>query len=199
MPLSPAAAREKLHNRTVTCRGYRREDGLWDIEGHLVDTKTYSFPNRDRGEVKAGEPVHEMWIRLTIDEDMFIHGAEAATDFGPYAICPNIVDRFRRLEGLRIGAGWTRAVNERVGGANGCTHLVELLRPVATTAFQTLVAARSKRPQDPARRPFLLDTCHAHASDSPIVKERWPRFYTGPEAEHEPSEAQAESEPRTSS
>ncbi len=183
MPLSPAAPREKLHNRDLTCRGYRREDGLWDIEGHLVDTKTYSFPNRDRGEVKAGEPVHEMWIRLTIDEDLLIHAAEAATDFGPYAICPDIVDRFRRLEGLRIGPGWTREVNKRVGGVNGCTHLVELLRPVATTAFQTLVAARSKRPQDPNRRPFLLDTCHAHASDSIVVKERWPRFYTGPESE----------------
>ena len=96
MPLSPAAAREKLHNRDVTCRGYRREDGLWDIEGHLVDTKTYSFANRDRGQIGAGEPVHEMWIRLTIDEDMVIHHAEAATEFGPYAICPDIVDRFRR-------------------------------------------------------------------------------------------------------
>ncbi len=179
MPLSPAAPREKLHNRDVTCRGYRREDGLWDVEGHLVDTKTYGFPNRDRGEVKAGEPVHEMWIRLTIDEDMVIHRAEAATEFGPYAICPDIVDRFARLEGLRIGPGWTREVNKRVGGVNGCTHLVELLRPVATTAFQTLVAARAKRPRDPDRRPVWLDTCHAHASDSVIVKERWPRFYTG--------------------
>ena len=39
MPLSPAAPREHIHTRTVTCRGYRRKDGLWDIEGHLVDVK----------------------------------------------------------------------------------------------------------------------------------------------------------------
>lgn len=191
MPLSSPAPREKLHRRDLTCRGYRREDGLWDIEGHLVDTKTYPFSNRHRGEVEAGEPVHEMWLRLTIDEDMIIHRAEAVTDFGPFAICPDIVDRFRHLEGLRIGPGWTREVNGRVGGVNGCTHLVELLRPIATTAFQTLVAARSKRQPDPDRRPVWLDTCHAHASDGVIVKERWPRFYTGSDRVH-PAPAAAE-------
>jgi endonuclease IV len=26
----------------------------------------------------------------------------------------------------------------------------------------------------------LLDTCHAFASDSPITKQSWPAFYTGP-------------------
>lgn len=199
MPLSPPAPREKLHNRDVTCRGYRREDGLWDIEGHLVDTKTYSFPNRHRGEVRSGEPVHEMWIRLTIDEDMVIHEAEASIEFGPYAVCPDIVDRFRRLEGLRIGAGWTRAVGQRVGGVNGCTHLVELLRPIATTAFQTLVAARSKRPQNPNERPAWLDTCHAHASNSVVVKERWPQFYTGSDADHAAPETTSEGERTESS
>ena len=42
MPLSPSAPRQLMHNRAIECRGYEREDGLWDIEGHLVDTKTYA-------------------------------------------------------------------------------------------------------------------------------------------------------------
>ena len=79
MPLSSPAAREHIHNRTVECRGYRREDGLWDIEGRLVDVKTYTFHNNERGDVPPGEPVHEMWIRLTVDDDMKIHGVEATT------------------------------------------------------------------------------------------------------------------------
>ncbi len=38
MPLSPpAASREHIHTRVVECRGYRRDDGLWDIEGHITD------------------------------------------------------------------------------------------------------------------------------------------------------------------
>jgi hypothetical protein len=43
MPLSTSADREPLHTRSITCRGYRRADGLWDIEGHLRDVKDYSF------------------------------------------------------------------------------------------------------------------------------------------------------------
>ena len=66
MPLSPPTARKLLHTRTVSCHGYQRDDGLWDIEGHLVDGKTYGFDNDHRGVVNAGEPVHEMWLRLSI-------------------------------------------------------------------------------------------------------------------------------------
>ena len=184
MPLSAAAPRKLLHTRTVTCHGYQRDDGLWDIEGHLVDVKTYAFANDHRGTVKAGEPVHEMWLRLSIDDDMTIHAAEASTEYAPYAMCPNITHRFAEMKGLRIGPGFHRAVHRIVGGAKGCTHLVELLRPLATTAFQTLVAKRRKAEADPdaaPKRPIFLNTCHAHASDSPEVKRRWPAFYTGPD------------------
>ena len=63
MPLSPPQPREHMHTRDITCTGYRRADGLWDIEGHLTDTKTYAFTNDERGEVPPGVPVHEMRIR----------------------------------------------------------------------------------------------------------------------------------------
>jgi hypothetical protein len=185
MPLSQPTSRKHLHTRTVTCHGYQRDDGLWDIEGHLVDIKHYDFDNEHRGVVRAGEPVHEMWLRLSIDDDLQIQKAEAVTDYGPYAMCPDITPNFARLEGLRIGPGFHREVHKRVGGVNGCTHLVELLRPLATAAFQTLVAKRRAReadPDAPPRRPVLIDTCHAHASDSPVTKRRWPDFYTGPDS-----------------
>lgn len=181
MPLSQPAPRKHLHTRTVECRGYEREDGLWDIEGHLVDTKTYAFTNRRRGEVAPGVPVHEMWLRLTIDDDMLIHAAEASIEHGPFAMCPDVTPRFASLAGLRIGPGFHRAVQARVGGTLGCTHLVELLRPLATTAFQTLVKARrASEGAGRSKRPVFLDTCHALASDSPVVEEHWPEFYTGP-------------------
>jgi len=83
---------------------------------------------------------------------------------------------------LRIASGWTQKTRELLGGVKGCTHLVELLGPVATTAFQSVYAERAKR--DSARpknsKPGLVDTCHAYAADGPIVRERWPEFYTGP-------------------
>jgi hypothetical protein len=54
MSLSPPASRDPIHDRRIDCRGYRRSDGLWDIEGHLTDTKTYAFANSFRGEVAPG-------------------------------------------------------------------------------------------------------------------------------------------------
>jgi hypothetical protein len=61
---------------------------------------------------------------------------------------------------------------------------------MGTVAFQTLYAVRARRAREqaaagttaaPTRAPALLNTCHAYASDSPVVRRRWPAFYTGPE------------------
>jgi hypothetical protein len=191
MPLSAPAPREHIHTRHVTCEGYRREDGLWDIEGHLVDTKTYAFSNNERGEIEPGVPVHEMRIRLTIDDTFEIRAVEAVTEHSPFSVCREIAPNFERLVGLTIGAGWRRAVAARVGGVEGCTHIVELLGPVATTAFQTIMPLRererAKRQREAGsaaktgerKRPRLLNTCHAFREDGPKTKEFWPDFYTG--------------------
>ena len=58
MPLPPAAPRKNMHTRDIQCCGYERADGLWDIEGHLVDTK--SFPARHRPRAPGGrtDPQH---------------------------------------------------------------------------------------------------------------------------------------------
>ena len=183
MPLSQPVSRKNMHHRRVECRGYLRHDGMWDIEGHLLDTKPFDVPNPDRGgTIRAGEPLHEMWIRLTVDTDLVVQKVEAKTDFGPYSVCGDITDNFQVLVGLRIASGWTLKTRALLGGVKGCTHLVELLGPVATTAFQTVYPARAKSEaaSDPARKPALLDSCHAYRSDGPIVKDRWPAFYTGP-------------------
>src|SRR3954470_1157052 len=99
MPLSSSAPRTLMHNRAIECRGYEREDGLWDIEAHLVDTKTFDVKMRGRAEVRAaGRPIHDMWLRLTIDLDMVIRDAEAVTDSGPYMHCGDITPNFKSLK-----------------------------------------------------------------------------------------------------
>ncbi|HMA16590.1 MAG: DUF2889 domain-containing protein [Bacteroidota bacterium] len=181
MPLSPPVERSCLHNRTYDFHGYRRADGLWDIEGRIVDTKTYPFANQDRGEIPPGEALHDMSIRLTIDEDFKVHDIEAVTDFSPFTICPNVTPNFRRMIGTQIKSGWTLQVRKTLGGIEGCTHLVDLLVAMATVAFQTLYPVRAAKAagRQPGERPGLLETCHAFATDSPIVKRSWPEFYTG--------------------
>jgi hypothetical protein len=183
MPLSPPAPRKLQHTREIECKGYEREDGLWDIEAQLIDTKTYVHTRRQGGrERQPGEPVHHMWLRLTIDLDMHVHDAEAATDSGPYSYCGDITPNFKSLIGLKIGRGWRREINARLGGIHGCTHLVELLGPLGTTAFQATGRARQARERDKpiTKKPYQIGSCHVYKEDSPAVRERWPDFYTGP-------------------
>ena len=106
---------------------------LFDIEARLTDTKTYTFSNEDRGDIRPGEKLHGMLMRLTVDEDMLVHACEANTEYGPYAVCPAITPNFAALAGLKIGPGWNRKVKEVVGGVKGCTHLVELLGPMGVS------------------------------------------------------------------
>jgi hypothetical protein len=179
MPLSTPAARELLHTRRIRCQGFRRTDGLWDIEGHMTDVKSYAFQNSFRGEINPGEPLHDMWLRLTVDDDLVIRDVEAVTDGSPYRMCPEITPAFTALKGLCIKAGFLGQARGLLGGVKGCTHLVELLGPMATTAFQTIFAVRHRKDQEADRRPALLDTCHALASDSEVVKVIWPKHYTG--------------------
>lgn len=192
MPLSPPAERELLHTRAIELNGYRRADGLFDIEARLTDTKAYPFSNHDRGVIEPGTPLHGMLARMTVSEDMVITEFEAVTEYGPYALCPSAAPNFARLAGLKIGRGFIKAANERVGGVHGCTHLRELLGQMGTVAFQTLYAVRSKRPPaadaapnatETAGKPMMLGTCLAYAPDSPVVQRQWPAFYTGPAAE----------------
>lgn len=186
MPLPQPTAREPIHTRRYSFEAFRRADGLWDIDAHLVDTKAYAFDNEHRGRVEPGEPLHGMWLRLTIDEDFRVHDIEAVTDYAPYAICPAITPNFKKVIGLSIVAGWRFKVREVLGGTEGCTHLVEMLSSLGTVAYQALYpvrVARESSPSDPKRRPPLLDSCHAFASDSPVVKKEWPAFYTGPETD----------------
>ncbi len=203
MPLSPPIGRQHLHTRRVVCQGFFRDDGFWDIEGRITDEKTYEHANEWRGPLKPGDFVHDMSIRLTVDHKFTIIDVEAVTDKSPYRMCGDIAPDFKKLIGLRIGGGFHRAVRERLGGVHGCTHIVELLGPVATTAFQTVSSSKARelnrahrarsgdtsKPADstatssPRRKPYVVDTCHAWASDGAVVRRWAPDFYTGPDAE----------------
>ena len=181
MPLSDPAPRKHRHTRKIDCTGYRRDDGLWDIEGHLVDTKPYGYVDCDDGEVAPETPIHDMWLRLTVDMNMLIHKAEAKTESSPYKICAAVNPDFSLLEGITIGPGWMKKVMGIMGGALGCTHLVELLRPVATTAYQTQFEERRKTVER-ASPPPMLNTCYAFSTKNEVVRTRWPAFYTGTQA-----------------
>lgn len=184
MPLTPASDRERIHTRTITCEGYERDDSLFDIDGWMTDTKSYAFASTDRGEVKAGVPVHGMGLRLTIDAGLTIHAVAAAMDFTPFNMCPSITPNFQRLVGLNLGKGFSSAVREALGGTQGCVHLVDLLRPMANTAYQLLsraayTAFREKGRRGELAKPFFINQCHTWTSDGEVTRSQFPSLYTG--------------------
>lgn len=143
--LSAPVARHKNHQRTITLDGYVREDGLFDIEAELKDTKAYSFPSRAHGEIKKGEALHHMHVRVTVCENFEVKAAEAVTYAGPYHECPQGAKAIENLVGKTIQPGWKKIVQRAIGGQQGCTHITELMGPVATIAFQTIYAEKAKR------------------------------------------------------
>ena len=170
----PAVKRELAHKRQISINGYVRNDGLFDIEAELTDHKTYSFPSDFRGEVTPNLPVHHMIVRVTITQERIITAAEAITVTGPYSVCPKANEVFNQLVGLQIGPGWRRNVQAAIGGRHGCTHITELLGPIATIAYQTLYGheARERRQntkfsdtEKQSERSQLRNSCVGYADD----------------------------------
>ncbi len=204
MPLSQPQPREKLHTRTIVINGYLRQDGLYDIEAQLSDTKGKEYFSPHRGTLPVGEPLHGMWMRMTIDDRLQIVACEAVSDHTPYEICQLAAPNFARLVGLRIKGGFLREAAARIGGVQGCTHLRELLQQMGTTAHQTVHSARAEReaarieadtglkltPDEVDTRTAakfggsqkIVNTCMAYDDTGPLVKQRWPDLYKGDDA-----------------
>jgi hypothetical protein len=182
MPLPPPAPRQSAHERRYTYCGYHREDGLWDIEGQLRDTKP--FDHRVRDEVRlAGTPMHDMHVRVTIDDAMTVVDIHAALLSTPFAECPRAEAPVRQLIGASLGRGWRRALDDALGSTRGCTHLRELLFGTATAAFQTLGAYKDHLRQqrgepEPvwSRPPFFMGHCMSWDFDGPVVARVAPQF-----------------------
>ena len=168
--------RELLHTRRVRYEGYRRADGLWDIEAHLTDIKNHDYQLKT-GVRRAGQPVHSMWLRLTIDRQFNVIDASASFDAVPYpGGCEQIAPAYKQLVGLNLERHFKKKAKELLGGVRGCTHLTEMLDGMPTAAIQSFAGER-KEEQDDGSKPFQLDKCHALETASETVKKWYPKWY----------------------
>lgn len=187
MPLSEAVARKPMHKRSIEMRGYFRDDGLWDIEGFLLDTKPFDYHDARRRLKQAGSPVHQMSIRLTVDHRRTIVAAEAAIDSAPHPSCFDVNAGIQAMVGARVASGWKEEVRRRLPERAACTHLSELLVTMATAIFQTQTlgtnpegAAPFEALRNGERTPFFLDKCASWRLDSENVAELFPQWHTPP-------------------
>lgn len=177
MPLPiPACARERVHVRRIEIEGYRREDGLLELDASLVDVKDQDYPIAS-GVRPAGEPVHLMRVRITLDQSFTILAAEACSDRVPYpGDCDTIGPAYQQLVGLNLVRGFRKTVGEMFADVRGCSHLSELLLSLPTAAIQTFATFRRDN-EDHGEKPFQLDRCHALETSSAAVQRYYPRWY----------------------
>jgi len=196
--LGEPVKREPMHTRRIEVQGFLREDGLLDVDARLVDTKPYTFANDESGEIPAGRPLHEMLVRITVDEKLVIVSCEAVTLHSPYGECGGGAENMGVLVGLALKAGFIKAANERLRGPLGCTHIREMLQQIATVAHQTMWPVRERararrlaeaQRLDPTRvvraaasdddgSVGMLNTCFAYAANGAVVRQRWPHLAT---------------------
>lgn len=178
---APDVTRRELHHRSIDLRGYERSDGLFEVESRMIDRKTDDFISwLGYDTVPAGNPIHDMGVRLTFDTDMVVQAVATFTDASPYPICPGGGEALQSLIGLSMTKGWSQQVRDRLSGAAACTHLMHLLMPMATVAFQTMHPFRPKAQLsvDANGRPKKIDSCYAYAANRQLVERHWPSFYT---------------------
>lgn len=194
MPISPPQARQEIHDRNIAVKVFARDDRLYDVEARLIDRKPFAFWRVQRDiPVPAGEPLHDLSIRVTVDGDLVVRAIEASSDTTPFDLCREAERTLAGLIGERIAAGWSSKVKSQLRGAASCTHLMEMLITLATPALQGIRGlARRHRPQSEASGiEKKLDTCFAYSRQRTVVKMYWPEHYRGPES-NQATDARAE-------
>ncbi len=189
--------RRLVHTRNIRADVYARDDGLWDVEAELIDTKARDF-ELATGMRAAGEPIHHMRLTVTIDTRLNVIDAQAEMLRVPYGgHCEAIAPDYRQLIGLNLLTHFRRDVRQRLGGIDGCTHVTELTNALPTAAVQAF-AGEVVRTRDSAsgesapaadQKPWPLDKCHALRSDGPAVAAFYPRWYRAATRSTDPDDA----------
>jgi Protein of unknown function (DUF2889) len=185
MPLPTAASDRQLkHTRRIEVQIYARGNGLWEVDAHVTDTRSRDA-HMAAGLLPAGAPIHDMLLRLVVDERFNIFEAGAQTSAMPFpGECDAYGDLYGRLVGLNLMSGFRRAVRERLGGIQGCTHITELTQVLPTAVVQAFAGEVIDTRGDAAdsEQPFQIDRCHALRADGNAVRTYYPRWYRAPGA-----------------
>lgn len=134
-------------SKHVTCD--KTADNLLEVRSGIIDT------------------IHEIELVIILDiEKREILKASAVILRAPYLFCTGAAERAAHLAGLKINQKKiSAAINELVGGSQGCSHLFDLALEAVKAMKQSLKAFI---PGDRDERLAYFDsinhgTCHAHS------------------------------------
>ncbi|TDY53303.1 Protein of unknown function (DUF2889) [Paraburkholderia rhizosphaerae] len=194
------------HSRAIRADAYERADGLWDIEACVTDVKPRDTALAS-GVRPNGLPIHELWLRITIDRKLNVVDAEASSAWVPYpGLCEASNSAYRALIGLNLLDNFRRHATRLLGGTVGCTHLTELCAVLPSAAIQAFAGEvwntaqgspgeignhaaadvragagthsnESSRENTNDKPPFQLGRCHTLRFDGEAVRQFYPRWY----------------------
>lgn len=184
--------RQARHRRSIELQVYARDDGLWEVDARLIDSKSRDIQLGGKP-LPAGAAIHDMLLRLVVNRNFDILEAGALTLAMPYADqCDQHGDAYGRLVGLNLMRGFRQAVKERLGGVQGCTHLTELALLLPTAVVQGFAGEVLNASGQDGARPFQIDRCHALRSDGEVVRLHYPQWHrSGPAHNARPAPAAA--------
>jgi hypothetical protein len=174
--------KEPVHKRTITMESFDLGDRRLRVEGRLVDERYRTGVDHVGLPVPPGL-IHDMRLAITVNlRTMEIEAAEAGMPRGAYPGCTAIRPNYERAVGLRIGAGFKKAVMQRLGGGAGCAHLTTLLSEMGSTAIQSTAGFVPRNPEKhlarlaaaaDGRDPVNLarNTCHMWTDEGQLTRE----------------------------
>jgi hypothetical protein len=120
---------------------------------------------------EAPAVIHRMTVRMRVRcPDLTITAIEGGMAAHPYTICPEAVPPLQPLVGVSVARGFTRAVNERVGRAEGCAHLAAVVHAMGPVVKQAAGAAfgTARSVERAARDLWFVNTCQAWREGGPL-------------------------------
>lgn len=148
----------------------------------MVDAKPYPHTDFARGHREAGEPVHDIVLRIAVDDERTIREIEVRMNAVPFGTCAETAPLLDALIGEKVAAGWRERLRAKISRTQSCTHTIELFGPAITTLFQMLAMGKHpegadvREEQSKGPRPFFLGGCHSWRLDGENARRYFPQF-----------------------
>ena len=91
---------------------------------------------------------HHIRVELTIDlTNETITDAQAQMTKVPYSVCQLTLNNIRKIVGLRIERGVHKQLVDRLGHADGCTHMVDLAMEAVKLSANVMIGLNQVGPE----------------------------------------------------
>lgn len=148
---------ERVQTRSIRIDTYAVDEDRVVVEGILEDTRPMPIYTIARQRREPGS-VHGMVVRFLLGGlPTEILDAEAEMPTVPMEGCRQAIDSVKKLVGLPIVYGFSKAVKDRMGTTEACNHLTSLILTMGSAAIQGMAAHRGRTPHPAEAREAMLE------------------------------------------